>query len=155
MPDRYVVHRSVGASPQEVYALLAAPDRHQETEPTDWVRGAIDLEPLTEEGQIFGIHMFHENAGGAYAMHNRVIAVEPGVSIAWEPGQYEDSGDWGSGGWIWRYDLAPEGTGTRVTLTYDWSETPALLQDDFGLPPFGPEYLHRSLASLDAALSGG
>ena len=33
---QYVVTRVVDASPQEVFALLADPARHHETEPTDW-----------------------------------------------------------------------------------------------------------------------
>lgn len=155
-PDegRYVVSRTVAAPVEAVYALLTDPARHHETEPTDWVRGPLEEDPtsLTEVGQVFGIEMFHENAHGRYDMHNRVIALEPERTIAWEPGQYEPDGTLGTGGWTWRYDLAPEGAGTRVTLTYDWSAVPPPLRDEFGLPPFPPSFLEESLAALERAV---
>ena len=153
-PGHYVVSRTVAAPPPEVFALLTDPARHHQTEPTDWVRGPLDAAPapITEVGQVFGIEMFHENAGGRYDMHNRVIAFEPDRTVAWEPGQYEPDGTLGTGGWTWRYDLAPEGRGTLVTLTYDWSAVPPALREEFGLPPFPPEFLAQSLEALDRAL---
>src|SRR5699024_5103079 len=65
-PEYYIVARTIAAAPPEVFALLTDPARHHETEPTDWVRGALepDPAPVTEVGQVFGIEMFHENAGG-------------------------------------------------------------------------------------------
>ena len=155
-PGHYVVSRTVAAAPPEVFALLTDPARHHETEPTDWVHGPLepDPAPITELGQVFGIEMFHENAGGRYDMHNRVIAFEPDRTVAWEPGQYEPDGSLGTGGWTWRYDLAPDGGGTRVKLTYDWSAVPPALREEFGLPPFGPVFLEQSLETLDRALTG-
>ena len=153
--DHYVVVRTVDAAPSAVFALLADPARHHETEPTDWVRGALedDPAPLTEIDQVFGIEMFHENAGGRYEMHNRVIALDPNRTIAWQPGQYGSDGSWGSAGWIWRYDLEPTATGHRIQLTYDWSAVPAELQEQFSLPPFQPSFLEKSLQHLEAALT--
>ncbi|ATG56257.1 ATPase [Brachybacterium ginsengisoli] len=155
--DHYIVSRTVPAPPEAVFDLLTDPARHHETEPTDWVRGPLEKDPapLTEVGQEFGIEMFHENAGGRYDMHNRVFAVEPGRTIAWRPGQHGPDGTWGSGGWTWRYDLAPEGAGTRVTLTYDWSAVPDALVKDFGLPPFPPSFLEDSLEALERAVTSG
>jgi hypothetical protein len=40
-------------------------------------------------------------------MHNRVIAFAQDRTLAWEPGQYGPDGELGTGGWTWRYDLAP------------------------------------------------
>ncbi|WP_114853147.1 SRPBCC family protein [Brachybacterium sp. YJGR34] len=152
---RYVVTRTVAAPPDAVFALLTDPSRHHETEPTDWVRGPLDAEParVTAVGQVFGIEMFHENAGGRYDMHNRVIAFEPERVIAWEPGQYGPDGELGTGGWTWRYDLAPAGEGTRVTITYDWSAVPVPLREEFGLPPFPPSFIEESLAALEKAVT--
>lgn len=152
--DHYVVSRTVGAAPSAVFALLADPARHHETEPTDWVRGAIeeDPAPLTEVGQVFDIEMFHVNAGGRYVMSNRVIAVEKNRTLAWEPGQFNAAGELETGGWTWRYDLAPDGEGTRVTLTYDWRRTPPPLRGQLGLPPFAPDFLEESLAALERAV---
>lgn len=153
--ERYVRTRTVPAPPATVFALLADPARHQETEPRDWVRDAIDTAPLTEVGQVFGVNMFMEQIGGAYVMHNRVTVLEPDRAIAWEPGQLDDQGQLGTGGWTWRYDLAPEGTGTAVTLTYDWSATTQAVRDEIGgLPPFPPSFLDASLEALERALQG-
>ena len=64
------------------------------------------------------------------------------------------------------FDLAPDGSGTgtgtesdaesgtRVTLTYDWSAVPPPMREEFGLPPFGPVFLEQSLEALDRALTG-
>ncbi|WP_062946745.1 SRPBCC family protein [Brachybacterium sp. sponge] len=158
---RYAVTRTIAAPPEAVFALLADPARHHETEPTDWVRGSLeeDPAPLTEVGQVFGIEMFHENAHGRYDMHNRVIAFAQDRTIAWEPGQYGPDGELGTGGWTWRYDLAPAGgagdgdSATEVTLTYDWSAVPAALKEQFGLPPFPPSFLEESLAALERAVT--
>lgn len=162
---RFVVSRAIAAPPSEVFALLTNPARHPETEPADWVRASLEANPapLTEVGQVFGIEMFHENAGGRYDMHNRVIAFEQDRTVAWEPGQYGPDGELGTGGWTWRYDLAPDGSGTgtesdaesgtRVTLTYDWSAVPPPMREEFGLPPFPPSFLEESLAALEGALA--
>ena len=48
IPDtgtRYSVTRTVAAPPEAVFALLTDPSRHHETEPTDWVRGSLEVEP--------------------------------------------------------------------------------------------------------------
>ena len=63
---RYAVTRMIAAPPEAVFALLADPARHHETEPTDWVRGSLEDTPLIGVGQVFGIEMFHENAHGRY-----------------------------------------------------------------------------------------
>ena len=156
--DRFAVTRTIAAPPEAVFALLADPARHHETEPTDWVRGPLeeDPAPLTEVGQVFGIEMFHVNTPGRYDMHNRVIAFEQDRTIAWEPGQYGPDGELGTGGWTWRYDLAPaDGSGTEVTLTYDWSAVPAPVREGFGIPPFPPSFLEESLAALEKAVTAG
>ena len=121
--ERYVVTRTIPASPAEIFAVLADPIRHQETEPGDWVRDAVDTEPITASGQMFAVNMFLEQAGGHYVMHNLVTEFEQDRTIAWIPGQLDESGRHDPGGWWWRYDLTPNGAGTDVTLTYDWSET--------------------------------
>ncbi len=149
--NRYVVRRAVDKTPREVFDLLTDPARHQETEPNDWVGNAIDGDTLTHVGQVFGIEMFHVNAG-SYEMHNKVVALEQDRTVAWEPGQFGPDGNLETGGWTWRYELAAEGDGTMVTLTYDWDATPESLRKEFGLPPFGPEFLEQSLNSLATAL---
>ncbi|SDT37440.1 SRPBCC family protein [Microlunatus soli] len=148
--------RHIAASADQIFALLSNPARHRETEPDDWVRDAIDTEPITEVGQIFGMNMYAEGAGGAYVIHNRVTVLEPGRSIGWEPGQYNDAGELECGGWRWRYDVADAADGgAEVTLHYDWSRVPEPVREYFGgMPIFGPEFLDKSLETLDRTISG-
>lgn len=146
----------IGATPDAVFAFLCDPANHQHTEPTDWVRDAITSEQITAKGQTFGVHMYLEQVGGHYDMHNVVTAYEPGRTIAWLPGTLGEDGTHQPGGWWWRYDIepAPEADGSRVTLTYDWSGTSPEVRDEIGgMPPFPREYLDKSLAELGNALT--
>lgn len=148
--ERYVVTRTIPASPSAVFAVLTDPARHQETEPSDWVRDAVDPEPITGTGQIFVMNMFLEFAGGHYVMHNLVTEFERDRTIAWLPGQLDASGNHDPGGWWWRYDLSPNGDGTDVTISYDWSGTPQSFRDQVGgMPPFPQSYIEESLAALE------
>ncbi|MBB1032288.1 ATPase [Dietzia sp. SLG310A2-38A2] len=146
--------RTIPASPSEVFSLLADPTRHKHTEPGDWVRDAVTSEVIRGVGDVFVINMYIEAAGGHYEMHNVVTAFEPDRTIEWEPGQPDATGEISTGGWRWRYDLAPAGASTEVTLRYDWSATPQEQADEIGgMPPFGRDFLEASLASLEAALA--
>jgi hypothetical protein len=49
-PERYVVTRTVAARPEQIFAVLADPSRHHLSEPTDWVRNAVDSAPITGTG---------------------------------------------------------------------------------------------------------
>lgn len=157
--ERYVVTRTVDAAPAAVFAVLTDPARHRDTEPGDWVRDAINPEPITGAGQIFAMNMYLDAIGGHYVVHNLVSEFDPDTTIAWRPGQLDDDGNHNPGGWSWRYDLAPdpEDAGkTRVTLTYDWSGTPQAFRDQVGgMPPFPEQFLDDSLAALDRAVTAG
>jgi uncharacterized protein YndB with AHSA1/START domain len=144
-----VATRTVAAPVTKVFAMLSDPARHKDTEPGDWVRDAIDPEPITRTGQIFAINMYLDRAGGHYVMHNLVTEFTPDRVIAWAPGQPDESGELAPGGWTWRYDLAPRGDQTDVTLTYDWSGTPQSFRDQVGgMPPFADDFLDESLNTL-------
>jgi hypothetical protein len=153
--ERWVVTRTIAATPAEIFAVLSDPARHKETEPGDWVRDAIDPETITGTGQIFAINMYFDRAGGDYVMHNLVTEFERDKAIEWAPGMLDDSGRQKPGGWTWRYDLAPNGAGTEVTLTYDWTGMPQELRDQIGQPPpFESQFLVDSLGALDKAVEG-
>lgn len=126
--DRLVRTRTIPASVDQIFTLLSDPRRHHETEPGDWVRGAID---------------------------NTVTAFDPPHAIAWDPGQADESGRVVPGGWRWRYDLTETDSGTEVALTYDWSATTDATREEFGgFPPFPAEFLDASLESLERAVTG-
>ena len=151
----YVVTRTIAATPAEIFAVLVDPSRHQNTEPTDWVRDAVDAAPITGAGQIFAMHMYLVQAGGDYVTHNLVNVFEQDRAIGWMPGLLDDAGSHNPGGWSWRYDLAPNGDRTDVTLTYDWSGTPQDFRDTVGeMPIFGEDYLAASLATLERSVAG-
>ncbi|WP_134324850.1 SRPBCC family protein [Cumulibacter soli] len=153
--EQHVRTRTIAAAPEAIFAVLSDPAQHSRTEPTDWVRGALESNPdkLTRVGQMFGMEMFHVNAG-RYEIDNKVIALEPNRTIAWQPGQTEN-GTWGSGGWWWRYDLEPVDGGTAVTLTYDWTDVPEAVRAEFGGFPAVPvEFIDESLKTLDAYVTG-
>jgi hypothetical protein len=151
--ERYVVTRRIDADPAAIFAVLADPARHKDTEPGDWVRDAVTTDPITGTGQVFVMNMFIEQAGGHYVMHNLVTVFEPDRAIGWEPGQLNDAGELETGGWSWCYELSPNGAGTDVTLTYDWSGTPQRLRDAIGgLPPFPQEFIELSLDALGRAV---
>ena len=155
-PDDKMSHTRVIAAPaEEIFAVLSDPNRHQDTEPGDWVRSSITTEPITRTGQVFSMNMFLEQAGGAYRMDNVVTTFEPDTAIAWDPGQADAVGEVRTGGWRWRYDLHPVEAGTEVTLTYDWSDTTQGVRAQFGgFPVVPPAFLAASLASLDRTVTG-
>ncbi|MGO9384153.1 MAG: SRPBCC family protein [Mycobacterium sp.] len=153
--ERYVVTRTIAATPAEIFAVLVDPSRHQNTEPTDWVRDAVDTAPITGIGQIFAMNMFLEQAGRHYVTYNLVDVFEKDHAIGWMPGALDDAGNHSPGGWSWRYDLAPNGDRTDVTLTYDWSGTPQDFRDRVGgMPRFSEDYLAASLATLERSVAG-
>ena len=155
-PDDKMSHTRVIAAPaEEIFAVLSDPNRHQDTEPGDWVRSSITTEPITRTGQVFSMNMFLEQAGGAYRLVTVVTFFEPYSAIAWDPGQADAVGEVRTGGWRWRYDLHPVEAGTEVTLTYDWSDTTQDVRDQFGgFPVVPPAFLAASLASLDRTVTG-
>ena len=152
--ERWVATRTIDATPAEIFAVLSDPARHPETEPGDWVRDAIDTEKITGTGQIFAMNMYFERVGGAYVIHNHVNIFEQDQAIGWSPGTLDKDGNHKPGGWWWRYDLAPNGADTDVTLTYDWSGTPQKFRDEVGPPPpFERAFLDESLAALDRSVT--
>jgi hypothetical protein len=83
-----------------------------------------------------------------------VTAFEQDRTIVWSPGRLDDAGNHQPGGWTWRYDLAPNGTGTDVTLTYDWSGTPQQFRDSVRrMPPFGVQFIEDSLDALGRSVA--
>lgn len=148
--ERYVVTHTIAARPDEIFAVLADPTRHHDTEPGDWVRDAKDAAPITGTGQIFAMNMFLTQAGGDYITYNLVNVFDKDRAIGWMPSQLDDAGNHAPDGWSWRYDLAPHADRTDVTLTYDWSGTSQDFRERVGAMPIFPEdYLAASLATLE------
>ena len=154
--EQLVATRMIAATPAEIFAVLSDPNRHRDTEPGDWVRGAVDPKPILGVGQIFAIDMYLEQIGGAYVMQNLVTEFEQDRTIAWVPGRIEPDGSHAAGGWWWRYDLVAVDEGTTVTLTYNWADTSEETRAGFGggFPPFPERMLWASLKALEKAVTG-
>lgn len=117
--DVVTVERVIAASPESVFALLADASKHPEIDGSGAVRSAKPgaAQKLTM-GSRFGMAM---KMGLPYSMMNEVIEYQDGRRIAW---QTRASGFMGRlvGGRIWRYELEPTGSGTRVRESWDLSQ---------------------------------
>ena len=118
-PDVVSVERVIAAPPEPIFALLADPARHRDIDGSGTVRDAKSGggEQLSL-GAKFGMGM---KMGIPYSMESTVIEFELNRRIAWQtraPGIFSGLG----GGRIWRYELIPEGGGTRVRESWDISE---------------------------------
>jgi uncharacterized protein YndB with AHSA1/START domain len=140
----------INAPAEAIFAVLADPAKHAAIDGTGWVREPSDSQPLTAAGQVFRMGMYHPNhPDGNYQMANRVQVFDPPHAISWQPGTDSGDGNLQFGGWVWRYDLAPAGpSGTKVTLSYDWSAVPGFIRQRIEFPPFPPDHLGNSLAHL-------
>ena len=129
----------INAPAEAIFAVLADPAKHAAIDGTGWVREPLDGQPLTAAGQVFRMAMYNDNVpGGHYRMANRVQVFDPPRAISWEPGMDTGDGNPQIVGHIWRYDLAPAGpSGTKTTLSYDWSAVPDSLRQrlPFPFPP--------------------
>lgn len=116
------VTRRIPASPQELFAVLADPDRHSEIDGSGMLRGAIDAVPVSAVGDVFAMRMHHDEFGD-YEMNNTVVEFQPGRSIVWEPSRRDaDAEPWH---YRWGYQLEPDTDGaTLVTETFDLSHSP-------------------------------
>lgn len=140
----------INAPAAVIFSVLADPAKHAAIDGTGWVRESLGNKPLTADGQIFRMAMYHPNhPDGNYQMANRVKLFNPPSTISWEPGNEAEDGTLSIPGWTWRYDLTPAGpSNTTVTLSYDWSAVPDSIREHIGFPPFPPEHLANSLAHL-------
>ena len=102
----------VQAPSEAIFAILADPRQHPRIDGSGTVRGTITGPERLSLGAEFGMDM---RQVASYKVTNRVVEFEEGRLIAWRhQGQHR-----------WRYELQPEGTGTRVTETWDLTRYPA------------------------------
>lgn len=108
------VSRSVliDAPASSVFAVLADPRRHPDFDGSGSVKATIKGPERLAKGDRFGMRM---RLGIPYAITNEVVEFEQDQLIGWRH----------LGHHVWRYELAPEGSSTRVTETFDWSTSRA------------------------------
>ena len=129
MPSSSIeVTRTVTASPERLFALLATPSRHMEFDGADMLRGPEGSEGrVTGVGDQFVMNMNNPNLGD-YQMRNTIVAFDADRLIGWSPelfpldGYTDKVGDMQARGHTYTWKLEPVDGGTAVTQTYDWSQ---------------------------------
>ena len=113
------VERVIPAPAEQIFDLLADPARHPDIDGSGTVRGAKAGSERLALGSKFGMSM---KMGVPYSMVSEVIEYDENRRIAW---QTMPPVSWGAklgGGRIWRYELEPVGSGTRVRESWDISQ---------------------------------
>lgn len=132
--NRVAVSKRVGAPVDEVFAVLADPNRHASIDGSGMLRFAVGAEPVARVGDRFVLRM-HNDEMGEYEMTNHVIEFERNRRIAWEPVMSaasrpddQDAID-DPGRQVWGFEVEPDGPGsTLVTEFYDCARSPEWLQ---------------------------
>ena len=126
--ESITVTRTVPASPEQIFAVLADPNRHTEVDGSTLLRGLAEGSTLTGTGDQFVMNM-NNGILGDYQVRNTVVAFEENRRIGWAPslypeGGYDDKlGGMKPGGHTYMWELEPaESGGTTVTQVYDWSK---------------------------------
>jgi uncharacterized protein YndB with AHSA1/START domain len=102
---------TVDAPPATLFAILSDPRQHSRIDGSGSVGSVIDApERLTAKGDTFSVRM---KIVVPYRITNKVVELEQDRRIAWRH----------FGGHRWRYELDPldDGSGTRVTETFDYT----------------------------------
>lgn len=110
--------RTIAASPEKIFALLADPSKHATFDGSGTVQGSRSSAPAKlSKGATFGMAM---KIRVPYPITNTVTEYEEGRRIAWRHFARH----------TWRYELEPVEGGTRVTETFDWGTAlvPKLLE---------------------------
>ena len=134
------VSRSVliDAPPAAVFALLADPRRHPEFDGSGSVKAHIAGPQQLTKGARFGMRM---RLGIPYTITSEVVEYEQDRLLGWRH----------LGHHVWRYELAPEAAGTRVTETFDWAPARApRVVELMGYPAKNAANIDKTLQRLKA-----
>jgi uncharacterized protein YndB with AHSA1/START domain len=137
--------REIAARPGRIFELIADPAQQRRWDGNDNLAEAPAGQRVRRTGDVFTMTI---TRGGV--RENHVVEFDEGRRIAWkpaEPGQEPP-------GHLWRWELEPiDGSRTRVTHTYDWSQ----LTDENRFPRARATTADKLRASLDrlAALAEG
>ncbi len=149
MTTQYRASLVLAASAERIFELLAEPGSHRDFDASGMVGAPVDPARLVRVGQVFTMAMTYRDGEQVerYRSDNHVTVCEPPYRIGWTTAT--EGGE--PLGWIWRYDLAPAPGGTRVTLTYDWTDASTADRRRFGAPLVTVQDLEQSLRLLAAA----
>ena len=111
------VERRIPAAPEEIFDLLARPERHAEFDGSGTVKGSRRSgRRLAGVGDSFGMDM---HWGVAYATKNIVTEFEEGRRIAWQVRAPKPLSLLFTGR-TWRYELEPSAAGTETVVRETW-----------------------------------
>lgn len=118
--ERIEVTRTIAATPQEIFRVLADPQGHVDIDSSGMLMDATG-EPVGGVGDTFVVHMDREALGdvpmGLYDVTVTIQTFEPERAIAWTIlGRIRPQI-----GHVYGYKLEPAEGGTLVTSYYDWS----------------------------------
>lgn len=105
--------RTVGAPPEQVFALVGDPRQHPLMDGRGNTSAAQDAQPIGAAGESF----LMLNSNGK-VRENRVVEFEAGRLVAWMPCPVGGE----PFGFLWRWEIASAADGgSLVTHTYEWT----------------------------------
>ncbi len=129
--------RFVAAPADVIFEHIADPAKQPAWDGNDNLAEAPQGQRVHATGQVFSMTL----TGNGAVRENHVVEFAEGRRIAWKPAEPGKPPI----GQLWRWELEPEGAGTRVTHTYDWTE----LHDESRLERARSTTPAKLLASID------
>jgi uncharacterized protein YndB with AHSA1/START domain len=129
--------RFVAAPADVIFEQIADPAKQPAWDGNDNLAEAPDGQRVRAVGDVFSMTL----TGDGAVRENHVVEFEEGRRIAWKPAEPGKPPI----GHLWRWELEPEGEGTRVTHTYDWTQ----LHDEKRLQRARRTQVTNLLASID------
>jgi uncharacterized protein YndB with AHSA1/START domain len=112
--DRIVsANGRIAAAAASIFELIADPARQPEWDGNDNLAQAAPGQRVRGVGDVFVMTLTH-----GPVRENHVVEFDEGRLIAWRPSEPGCQPP----GHLWRWRLEPDGDGTVVTHTYDWTE---------------------------------
>lgn len=130
----------INAPADKIFAVLSDARRHPDFDGSGSVKASMKAPDTLSMGAKFGMRM---RIGVPYVITNEVVEFQQDTVIAWQH----------FGKHIWRYELTPEGVGTRVTESFDWgsSRSPAFIEK-MKYPAKNAVSMEKTLVRLKALL---
>lgn len=129
--------RHIAAPADVIFEHIADPAKQPAWDGNDNLAEAPEGQRVRGAGEVFSMTL----TGNGAVRENHVAEFEEGRRIAWKPAEEGKPPI----GHVWRWELEPEGDGTRVTHTYDWTE----LHDESRLERARRTQPANLLASID------
>lgn len=150
--EQVSVTRTIDAPASDIFALLSDPARHQDFDGSGTVQGARSGSKQLALGDVFGMSM---RMGLPYATRNKVVELEKDRRIAWQV-QMPFPLSLMVGGRVWRYELEPAGSKTKVTETWDTSEEalPSRAVIRARMSAMTKRNMERTLARIEELVTG-